>query len=140
MKTVKQLSLELPNKPGMLSQISEIMGENGINIIGLFIVGNQGIMHFVANEPEKAANVLASAGYKVGEQDIIAAETPHHPGGLNAVLKPLKEANVNVEYLYSYLGGGDRTILLLGVDKLEDGVAALERNWIQLYGKELYAL
>lgn len=140
MKTVKQLSLELPNKPGMLTQISEILGDNGINIIGLFILGDQGVMHFVANEPEKASNVLSSVGYKVKEQEIIAAETPHHPGGLNAIFKPLKDAGVNVEYLYSYLGGGDKTILLLGVDKLEEGIAALERNWIQLYGKELYSL
>ena len=94
----------------------------------------------MANEPEKASNVLASVGYEVKEQDIIAAETPHHPGGLNAIFKPLKEAGVNVQYLYSYLGESDKTILLLGVDKLEEGIAALERNWIQLYGKELYAL
>jgi hypothetical protein len=142
MKTVKQLSVSLPNKPGMLSKISDVMGVNGVNIIGLYVrtIRDEGVLSFVANDPERALNVLKLAGYEVKEDQIIACETPHHPGGLNAILKPLKEADVNVEYLYSYLGSGDHTVLLLGIDKLQAGINALERNWIRLYGDELYSM
>jgi len=142
MKTVKQLSVSLPNKPGMLSKVSDVMGVNGINIIGLYVrtTGDEGILSFVANDPERALNVLKIAGHEVKEEQIIACETPHHPGGLNAILKPLKEAGVNVEYLYSYLGSGGHTVLLLGIDKLQEGINALERNWIRLYGSELYSM
>jgi hypothetical protein len=142
MKSVRQLSVSLPNKPGMLSKISDIMGLNGINLIGLYVrtKGDEGILSFVANNPDQALNVLQVAGYEVEEDQILACETPHHPGGLNAILKPLKEAGVNVEYLYSYLGTGGHTILLLGVDKLQEGINALERNWIRLYGSELYCM
>jgi hypothetical protein len=142
MKTVKQLSVSLPNKPGMLSKISDVMGVNGINIIGLYVrtTGGEGVLSFVANDPERALNVLKLAGYEVTEEQIVACETPHHPGGLNAILKPLKEADVNVEYLYSYLGSGGHTVLLLGIDKLQEGTNALERNWIRLYGSELYSM
>ena len=142
MKTIKQLSVPLPNKPGMLSKISEIMGHNGINIIGLYVNtrGTEGPLSFVANDPDRALNVLQVAGYEVQEDQILACETPHHPGGLNAILKPLKEAGVNVEYLYSYLGSGGHTILLLGIDKLQEGITALEKNWIRLYGNEIYSM
>ena len=141
-KTVRQLSISLPNKPGMLSKISEIMGHNGINLIGLYVKtrGDEGILSFVANDVDRAASVLQVAGYEVHEDQVLACETPHHPGGLNAILKPLKEAGINVEYLYSYLGSGDHAILLLGVDKLQEGIDVLEKNWIRLYGSELYSM
>ena len=40
MKTVKQISLVLKNEPGKLSAISELLGENGINILAFYIGKN----------------------------------------------------------------------------------------------------
>ena len=36
--------------------------------------------------------------------DVLAVETPNHPGGLNAILKPLREAE-HQRYLSLYLPG-----------------------------------
>ena len=91
MKTVKEVALRIENKPGTLSVISELLGANGINILALTVrvEGDLGIVNFVATDPSRVVNILKSAGYSPSEQQILAAETPHHPGGLNAVLKPL---------------------------------------------------
>lgn len=145
MKAVEEVALRIENKPGTLSVISELLGANGINILALTIraEGNVGMVNFVATDPSRVVNILKSAGYSPSVQQILAAETPHHPGGLNAVLKPLRRAGVNVEYLYScigFQGCGDRTILLLGVDKLAEAHDALEKEWIRLYGEEIYDL
>ena len=109
MKTVKQIDLLLKNEPGALSAVSELLGANGINIIGFYVAteGPEGRLHFIANDPEKAVNVLRTGGYKIDVQNVIACETPHHPGGLNAVLKPLKKANINVDYIYPCIGTGN---------------------------------
>jgi hypothetical protein len=140
--TVKQITITMPNQPGQLARISEMMGEAGVNIIALFITTTPeslGQMFFVADNPDKAANVLASQGIEVKTSDVIAAETPHHAGGLLAVLNPLKRAAVNVEYLYPCIQTGEATILILGVGKqLKEGVEALKKDWIRLYGEELY--
>ncbi|MFW9950983.1 MAG: DNA repair and recombination protein RadA, partial [Candidatus Thorarchaeota archaeon] len=40
--------------------------------------------------------------------------------GLNAILKPLKEVSINVSYLYTCLGAGEKTVLIVGVDKMDD--------------------
>ena len=143
MKTVKEIAVKLENKPGVLSEISELLGANGINIIALTVRtdGPIGTLSFVATDPTRVLNILESAGYAPTLQEIIAAETPHHPGGLNALLKPLKLAGVNVEYLYACIGvhgAGDRTVLLLGVDNLHAAYDALSKEWIKLYGEELY--
>ncbi|MBF0508560.1 MAG: ACT domain-containing protein [Deltaproteobacteria bacterium] len=139
---ITQLTMLLPNDPGALSKVSEILGENGINIIALTVadLGDIGRLRFIANDPERAFNVLRTAGYEVNKREVIAVETPHHPGGLNAILKPLKMAGVNVNYLYPALSGEEKAVLVLGVDKNEEAVKALRTNWINLLGTEIYSL
>ena len=139
---VKQISVSLENVPGKLSEVSDCLGENGITIIGLSIAdtADTSAVRVVATDPEKASNVLKSHGYAVKVADVLAVGTPNHPGGLNAVLKPLKEQNINVLYLYACLGTGERTVLIIGVDKMEEAVQVLKKNWIQMYDEDLYAL
>lgn len=140
--TVKQITIQIPNQPGQLARVSELMGDAGVNILALFVStatpGGDGLMRFVADNPDKAANVLAGQGLKAETSEVIAAETPHHAGGLMAVLTPLKRAAVNVEYLYPCIQTGEATILILGVSQLKEGVEALKKDWIRLYGEELY--
>jgi len=139
---VRQISVSLENAPGKLSEVSEYLGENGINIIALSIADTADIsaIRFVANDPEKAANVLKSHGYSIKLTDVLAVETPNHPGGLNAILKPLKEVSVNVNYLYPCLGTGEKTVLIVGVDKMAEAVEILKKNWVHMYDEELYRL
>jgi hypothetical protein len=140
MKTVKQIDLLLKNEPGSLSKVSELLGANGINIIAFYVATqkDEGRLYFVSNDPEKAINILKTAGYGIEVRDVIACVTPHHPGGLNAVLKPLKEANINVDNIYPCIGTGDITVLILGVGPIKDALMVMEDNWIRVLGDELY--
>ena len=89
--TVKQLTISMPNKPGQLSSVSEMLGDTGVNVLGFFVStstsSGDGIMRFVVDNPEKGINVLRGQGLDVKEEDVVAAETPHHAGGLLAVLE-----------------------------------------------------
>ncbi|MCX8119108.1 MAG: amino acid-binding protein [Desulfobacterota bacterium] len=137
---VKQISVSLENVPGKLSEMSEYLGENGINIIAISVVDASDVsaIRFVASDPEKAANVLKSHGYAFKVTEVLAVEAPNHPGGLNAVLKPLKEVSINVNYLYTCLGRGEKTVLIMGVDKMEEAIQVLKKNWVHMYDEELY--
>ena len=90
----------------------------------------------------KTMNVLRSHGYAVVETDVIAVEVPDHPGGLLAVLKPLKAAKINVIYLYPFLGRGEsgQPIIILAVDKTQEAINVLKKNWVRTFGREIYAL
>lgn len=140
MKTVKQIDLLLKNEPGTLSAVSDLLGTNGINIIAFYVATqkHEGRLHFVANDPEKAINILKTAGYKIDIQEVIACETPHHPGGLNAVLKPLKAASINVDYIYPCIGTGEMTVLILGVGPVKEALEVMEDSWIRVLDDELY--
>jgi hypothetical protein len=139
---VKQIIVTLENVPGKLSEVSDYLGENGINIIALSVVDTADVsaVRFVANNPDKAVNVLTSHGYVIRMNDVLAVETPNHPGGLNAVLKPLKEVSINVNYLYTCLGTGENTVLIMGVDKMEEAIRVLKKNWVRMVDEELYKM
>lgn len=139
---VQQIYFKLPNVPGMLSKISSLMGEEKVNIIAFSVSEideNETAIRIVVDNPEKAANVLRSHGYDIEIKPVIAAEAPHHPGGLNAILRPLKDASVNVSNMYPCLGTGERTILIVEVDDPEGGEKVLRGNWVEVWGEELYS-
>jgi len=141
---VRQISVSLENVPGKFLEVSECLGAEGINIRAISVADTSDIstVRFVPDDPEKTTNVLRSHGYSVRETDVIAVEVPDHPGGLQAVLKPLKGANINVLYLYPYLGRGEsgQPIIIVGVDKTEEAIKVLKKNWVHTFGKEIYAL
>lgn len=140
---IKQLSIVLKNEPGMLSDLSEILGKEGVNIRAISVADTSEVstVRFVVDDPTKALNILKGHEFSVYETDVLAVETPDHPGGLNAVVRPLKEAHINVLYLYSFLGrASNQAIVILGVDKIEEAEKILKSNWVHTIGKELYNL
>jgi hypothetical protein len=139
---VQQISLSLENAPGTFSEVIDFLGDNGINIIALSVADTADIsaVRFVASDPGKAINVLKSHGYAVRVTEVLAVKAPDHPGGLNAVLKPLKETKINVNYLYTCLRSGESTVLIVGVDRLEEAIQVFKKNWVHMYDEELYTL
>lgn len=141
---VKQVSISLENTPGKFLDVSELLGAEGINIRAISVADTSDVssVRFVTDEPDKTVNVLQSQGYSVRERDVLAVEVPDHPGGLQAILKPLKKADINVHYLYPYLGRGEsgQPIIIIGVDQTDKAVQVLKKNWVTTFGKEIYAL
>lgn len=140
---IKQISIVLDNVPGAMSHVSEILGREGVNIRAISVADTSDIstVRFVVDDPVKAVNILRANGFSIKETDVLAVETPDHPGGLNAVLKPLKAANINVHYLYPHLGRvGGQAVVILGVDRLEDAQKVLQQNWVKTLGKEVYTI
>jgi hypothetical protein len=142
--SVKQVSVSLDNSPGKFLAVSEFLRGEGINIRAISVADTSDIstVRFVTDDPKKTENVLKSHGYAIKETEVIAVEVPDHPGGLVAILKPLKAAGINVLYLYTFLGRGEsgQPIVILGVDKTEEALAILKQNWVHTFGKEIYAL
>jgi hypothetical protein len=89
-------------------------------------------VRFVANDPEKAVNVLRSHGYSIKTTDVLAVEAPNHRV-VKCHPKPLKEISINVSYLYTCLGTGERTVLIVGVDKMDEAVQVLRKNWVHMF-------
>jgi hypothetical protein len=141
---IKQISVVLENVPGKLSGLSDVLGTEGINIRAITVADTSDLttVRMVVDDPEKAVLVLESKGYNIRQREVLAVETPDHPGGLNAVLRPLRDDQINVHYLYPYIGRiKDNAILILGVDKIDEAISVLTRNWVHIISeKKLYSL
>ena len=142
--SVIQISISLDNVPGKFLEISEILRTERINIRAISVADTADIstVRFVTDNPKKTASVLKSSGYTVKETGVLAVEVPDHPGGLQAVLKPLKTASINVTYFYPYLGRGEsgQPIVIIGVDKTEEAIEVMKNNWVHIFGNEIYSL
>jgi len=116
----KQISVFLENKAGRLSHVTRVLGEAGINIRALSIADTSdfGILRIIVNDPEKAYRILKEADFTVSETEVIAVQVPDSPGGLATVLEQMSEANLNIEYLYAFLGTAENDALV--IFKVED--------------------
>lgn len=139
---VRQISLGLENTPGQFSTVIDFLGENGINVIAVSVADAADVsaVRFVVNDPDKAVSILESHGYSVKLKEVLAVEAPKHPGGLNAILRPLKAANINVNYLYTSLTRGDNAVLIVDVTNMEEAINVLKKNWVHMLDEELYSI
>lgn len=138
---VTQVSIAIDNKPGKLNEICEILEKEEINIKAIMAssILSPVQVHLIVNNPEKALNVLKSGGFTVTTKEVIAVATPDHPGGLNAVLRPLLEAKVNIEMLYPFINlRGEEAIVIIEVDKIAEAKEVLKKHWVKTYSNEIY--
>jgi hypothetical protein len=140
---VKQISVLLDNVPGSLSRLTNILDKSDITPKAMLSASTaeSSTVRLVVNEPERAAAILESFNMNYELTPVLAAEVPLHHGGMNAILKPLAGADINIHYLYTTINRiGTETIVIIGVDKIEEAREVLKRNWIHLIEEEIYNL
>ena len=141
--SVKQLKIKSLNLSGNLSTLSDLLGEQGVNIRAVCVsqeTNDFSYVCIVVDDTKKAKDAFKAKGVEYTEADVLAVEMPDHPGGMNAVLKPLKEAKINVITLYPYLGRVSNPIMVIEVDNLKLAKDVLTKNWVYVWGKDLYRL
>jgi len=140
---VKQICLRMKNMPGALQKVTDVLKVEGVNIRAITVVdpGEDALVRMMVDDHERACNALEAKGFSFECSEVIPVEIPDHPGGLNAVLTALKDAEINVLQLYSYIGRfGKNAILILGVDKQEQARSVLKQNWVQILEEDVYAI
>ncbi|MBO8159309.1 ACT domain-containing protein [Thermosyntropha sp.] len=140
----KQISVFLENKAGRLAHVTRVLGEAGINIRALSIADTSdfGILRLIVSDPDKAYEILKESGFTVSETEVIAVQVPDSPGGLAAVLEQMSEENLNIEYLYAFLGTSENNALVIfKVEDIEKARQAFTKRGIKfLDEKRLYQL
>ncbi len=140
---VKQISVLLGNIPGAFAKLTHILDLEDISTVAVSAasIEHDSRVRLVVNDPDRAAALLSSFNFDFEMTPVLAAEVPLHAGGINAILKPLAKGDINLLYLYTTINRiGKETILILGVDKLEEAREILSENWIQLIGDEIYSI
>ena len=141
---VKQISVFLENKSGRIAEVAKTLGDNGINISALSIADTTdfGIMRLIVNKPDSAWKALKEAGFTVSATEVIAVEVADRPGGLAEALEILREAGIDIEYLYAFAAKVHTgALVLFRVEDPQAAVNALQAKDIRvLSGEEVYSL
>ena len=103
---VKQLSIFVENKAGAIAHITELLGSNNINISSLQIADSAdfGILRLIVDDGNKALDLVKKEGYTAKLTDVISVVVPDKPNGLSDLLKILSDNNIEIDYLYVFLG------------------------------------
>lgn len=137
--TVKEIVLGIKNRPGELSRVIGHLHENDVKVPAFWLgtENKKATLRFITSDPDAAISVLTGLGFKVKTEDVIAAQVPDHPGGLNTILQILQSEAINILHIYPCLQTQD-AVLILEVDKTNKAVNVLKSNWINLYDERLY--
>ena len=100
---IRQLSVFLENKKGTLHEITDVLAKADIDLRSMCIAdtSDYGIVRIIANDPERAKEVLSEAGHIANVREVTAFAVPDCPGGLAKVLNILEENSVDIEYMYA---------------------------------------
>ncbi len=122
---VDQISVFLENRAGRLLAVTQLLGENNINIRALSLADTSdfGILRLIVDQPEAARDALQKAGFTLSFTAVVAVDVPDRPGGLAEVLRRLNAQSVNVEYMYAFVERTTGKAVL--IFRFEDPDAAL---------------
>jgi len=136
---VKQLSIFMENRAGRLAEIARLLGDAGVNIRALSLADTSdfGILRLIVNDVKRAMRILRDSGRTVSLTDVVAVEVPDHPGGLAGVLERLRDANVNVEYMYAFVEKAtDNAVVIFRFEDIENALKVLQRAGISVLSAE----
>jgi len=134
---IKQISVFIENRVGRVTEITDILGKNNINIRALSLADTSdfGILRMIVDDNEKATNVLKKEGFIVRDSFVVAVEVPDKPGGLASVLRVLSERGINVEYMYAFFEQPkDKALLIFKFENPDEAIRILDDNGIIVSG------
>ncbi len=131
---VQQLSVFIENKTGRVSEVSDVLGANDVNIRGFSVsdTADYGIVRLIVDDPVRGREVLQDAGFTVKVSEVLCLNLPDKPGGLAGILKIVSDAGVNIEYVYSLIS----TFVVINVADIDRALAMLKDKPVVLVDQE----
>jgi hypothetical protein len=117
-KRVKEISFSIPNRVGLLSEVTTAIAglKVNINAICAYSMENNAFFMLTTSSNAKAKKALASLGVGIEEKDVVQVEVSNRPGELQKVAKKIADAGIDIQYVYATTGGGKATCVFKSAD------------------------
>jgi hypothetical protein len=121
---VKQFSVFAENRLGRLYDLTALLKDNEVHVMGITVLDttDSAIVRFIADDPEKARELMVNNDFPYVECNVLAVEISDE-SHLKSVLAALFEAEINVHYLYSFIKRPDGRCAL-AINAEDDDVAS----------------
>ncbi|MCQ2545634.1 MAG: ACT domain-containing protein [Clostridia bacterium] len=136
--TITQISVYMENKPGKLAEIVSELSKAGINIRAMSLADTSdfGLVRLIVSDLNKARDILQGMTL-VFCNKVLAVEMDDKSGALSVILNALNEGDVNVEYMYAFVGKQPYSAYaVMQVDDMEKAEKILENRKIRMLCEE----
>lgn len=127
MQLVRQYSVFLENKPGLLAQVARQLAKAKINVTAMTMMDSSehGVLRMVVSDgAEKFKAAVTELNLPMTEAEVLLVDMPNKPGALADICGKLAEAHINISYAYITTGApGGKTN---GVFKVADNKKAMK--------------
>jgi hypothetical protein len=141
---LKQIVVSIENAPGRLHEVADALGKAGINLRALNLVdtGAFGQLRLLVSDVAKARRILMKMHISAFVNEVVAAEIDDKPGSLADLLKPLKEASVNVVFMYAFIGfsQGAKAVMIFRFSDNDKAIKILKANGINLLDAKTFGI
>jgi hypothetical protein len=126
MRTGKQLSVPLANRPGRLSAVLAAMAKEKVRVDAFCVMDSDthSVLRFVPDNVEKAGRALASINLEFETTEVLLVELNGQTGGMPRVCQRLADEKMNIDYTYGSVTGRGAKGGGLGVIRVNDLVKA----------------
>jgi hypothetical protein len=119
-----ELSLRVPNTPGALARVCDVLAEARVNVLALHLESS-GRLRLLVDNPLHAAAALRELQHQVDERDVLYTTMANAPGALSGIARLLAGAGVNLDYAYAgAVEGSPMAVAVLGVPDVQRASAA----------------
>jgi hypothetical protein len=124
---LEELIVTVEDRPGILADIGELLGDAGVNIETLCAstYNGIGVIHLVVDDGDEAGEILAVNGFKVEEaHPVLTVTLDDRPGELGRYCRRLADGGVAISAVYVARRDRGETELIFAVDNLEEAKRA----------------
>jgi len=101
---VVQFSVFMPNQLGRLHEMVGLLASHNVHILALSVVDttDSAIVRVVLDDPDQTAELFRKHSYPFTMGELVVVEV-NSPDELNRLMSALLEAELNINYLYSFI-------------------------------------
>ena len=124
----KQVSVFLENKSGRLNEVTQILGDSGINISAFTIADTSdfGIFRLIVSDPEKTVSCVKRKPFFSADYRCCFGKKPESTGKLVKNAQSIKSRKVFIEYLYAFSMDENSAVIVIRPTNIERCVDILE--------------
>jgi hypothetical protein len=127
---VKQFSVFTANQLGRLRELVSLLDSHSVHVLALTVLDttDSAIIRLVTDDPEQARELLSNNGFPFSETDMLVVEFDSATE-LNRLMSSLLEAEINVNYLYSFIPHPHgKSLLAMSMEDNEIATRVLQRH------------
>jgi len=127
---VKQFSVFAENRVGRLYDLTAVLKEHNVHVMAITVLDttDSAVVRFIADDPDKARELMINNDFPYVECDILAVEIDDE-SQLKGVLAALFEAEINIHYIYSFIKRPDgRCALAINAEDEDIAAQALSQR------------